>query len=112
MGVSAQWQDMEKQAIQMTFCAPWTWAEYERASTDITTMLASVQHRVDIHIHMAKAGVLPTDSMFRLRESYADLTPNLGEYVFIGAPDEFKSMMRVTDRYYTALGGTLAFSFA
>jgi hypothetical protein len=33
--------------------------------------------------------------------------PNLGEYVFIGAPEGFESLMAVTDRYYTALGGVL-----
>lgn len=112
MGVSVYWENSRHTAIVLKFTAPWTWDEYERVGTELEAMVQSVNHTVDVLIHIAEAGAIPTDSMFRLRELYHSTLPNLGEYVFIGAPDGFKSLMTVTDRYYTALGGALDYRFA
>jgi hypothetical protein len=75
-------------------------------------MVNGVDHTVDVLINITDVGTIPDDAMFRMSELYAEALPNLGEYIFIGAPEGFKSLMGVTDRYYTALGGNLAYRFA
>ncbi|MCU0466823.1 MAG: hypothetical protein MUF38_19940 [Anaerolineae bacterium] len=107
MGVSIYWENSQHTAIHLKFTAPWTWDEYESASADLIAMADSVPHTVDILINMTDAGELPADAVLRMGEMYTDDLPNLGEYVFMGAPDGFESLMAVTDRYYTALGGVL-----
>lgn len=112
MGVSIYWENSQQTAIVMKFAAPWSWDEYEVVGTELEAMVNSVSHTVDILINITEGGAIPDDGMFRMRELYTSNLSNLGNYVFIGAPEEFKSLMSVTDRFYTALGGSLSYSFA
>ncbi|MBC8171849.1 MAG: hypothetical protein H7X77_09250 [Anaerolineae bacterium] len=112
MSVSAAWHNPERKALVMTFTAPWTWAEFEKVSPKIEAAIASVSHNVDVIIDMSRAGEIPASALDRLRNIYADATINLGDYLFVGADDDFKAMFAVADRYYTALGGSLTYHFA
>lgn len=110
MGVITHWENSRQTAIVLRFCAPWTWAGFEDASAQLAAMVQGAAHRVDVLIHMAEAGDLPDDALFRMGEWYAADLPNLGQYVLIGAPDGFDGLMAVADRYYTAMGGALAYA--
>lgn len=111
MAVSIRWSDPRKNSLLLTFTAPWTWEEYEAVSPEIDAAMASVPHVVDLVIDVTLAGELPDDALQRLANSYADPTPNMGQYIFVGASDEFRMLFEAVDRYYTALGGELEYSF-
>jgi hypothetical protein len=111
MAVTVNWKDEHKSALVLTFNAPWTWDDFERVDADIEHAFHSVTHTVDLVIDLHNAGPLPDDIFYRMRDAYADATDNIGQYVFLGAPDDFGETMAVVDRYYTALGGRLEFRF-
>jgi hypothetical protein len=103
MPVSIRWSDPRRQSLLLTFTAPWTWDQYEALSGDIDAAFDSVPHTVDLVIDVTEAGTLPEDALFRLRNSYSSPIVNIGEYIFVGATDEFKKLFEAADRYYTAL---------
>lgn len=111
MSVTLSWNGPEKTALILSFMTPWTWEHYEAVSRDLTAAFASVSHTVDLVVDMTYAGRLPHDSLYQLRNVYGNDTPNLGRFIFVGATNEFKTMMLTADRYYTALGGQLDFCF-
>lgn len=111
MSIAIKWLNPQRTALVMTFTAPWTWAEFEEVSLRVERAFASVSHRVDLIIDMTAAGEIPDSALDRLRNSYADPTINLGDYIFVGAGDDFKAILAVADRYYTALGGSLDYRF-
>lgn len=112
MAVQVYWENSQHTAVVLKFTAPWSWADYEVVGAELEAMVNSVSHTVDVLINITDAGAIPADGMFRMRELYTQTLPNLGEYVFIGAPEGFKSLMNVADRYYTALGGELDYRIA
>jgi hypothetical protein len=112
MSVIVHWENSQHTAVMLRFRATWTWAEFELASARLEALVSSVSHRVDVLIDMAEAGEIPTDGLLRMGELYADALPNLGQYVFIGAPQGFEAVMGVADRYYGALGGRLDYHIA
>ncbi len=113
MSVAFQWTNPQRTALTLTFAAPWTWDEFERVSPKIEQEFATVDHPVDLLIDLRDAAdTVPDGSMVYLRDAYADGLANLREYVFIGAPEAFKMLFMAVDRYYTALGGRLAYRFA
>lgn len=112
MGVMAYWENSQQTAVVLRFSAPWTWAEFEVASAQLEAMVRAVPQRVDVLIHMVEAGGIPSDALLRMGEMYANQLPNLGEYVFMGAPAGFERTMAVTDRYYGVRGGHLAYRMA
>ncbi len=112
MGVMAYWENSQQTAVVLRFSAPWTWAEFEVASAQLEAMVRAVPQRVDVLIHMVEAGGIPSDALLRMGEMYANQLPNLGEYVFMGAPAGFERTMAVADRYYGVRGGYLAYRMA
>src|SRR5262245_57269342 len=112
MSVSTRWNNPQHTALLLTFTAPWTWDDFEQVSQSIESAFASVDHTVDLIIDVSWAGELPSNTLDRLRDTYADATSNLGCYIFVGATDAFKTLLTIADRYYTALGGRLDFRFA
>jgi hypothetical protein len=79
--------------------------------SQLAAAFASVPHRVDLIIDLTHAGHIPNGTLYYLRDAYAEATENLGEYIFIGAPEPFKTLFYAADRYYTVLGGHLDFRF-
>ena len=112
MGVQISWDDEARQALRLTFYAPWTWAEYDAISDDIEHKFNSTSNLVTLLIDLRNAGEMPIEVIHRLRDAYADATYNLGGYIFIGASEHFTTLMTVADNYYTMLGGHLDFTFA
>jgi hypothetical protein len=111
MSISITWNNSQKTSLVLTFTGPWSWDEYERMDAHIAAAFASVTHRVDLIIDLSQAGRIPKGTLYYLRDAYSDETENLGEYIFVGAPDSFKRLFLAADRYYTVLGGHLKFRF-
>lgn len=111
MSVFVNWDNLAKTAIRLSFVAPWSWAEYEIMSHKIEALMYSVVHKVDLIIDVRSVGEMPKNSLAELANSYADTNPNLGRYILVGVPETFQNLMRAADRYYTALGGHLQFTF-
>lgn len=103
--------NLESDALVMTFKAPWTWADFDALESRIEELFNSVPYDVDLIIDLREAGAMPESVMARLRDAYADGTDNLRQYIFVGASPEFIEAFKTADRYYTALGGRLAYTF-
>lgn len=111
MSVSIAWSNPQQTSLILTFTALWSWDDYERTSADIEAAFSSVSHKVDLIIDLSQAGRIPKGTLYFLRDAYSDSTENLGEYIFVNAPDTFKTLFHAADRYYTVLGGHLDFRF-
>lgn len=108
MSVSIQWDNPEHTALILTFTAPWVWDEYEVISDTIQVAFESVSNDIDLIIDLRHAGKhIPDHVMSQLRDAYSDGTPNLDQYIFVGATPQFIQQLSIADRYFTALGGTL-----
>jgi hypothetical protein len=111
MSVFVAWGNPHKTSLILTFAMPWRWDDYEQLSAHIEAAFASVPHPVDLVIDVRAAGTIPAEALHELGKAYADATPNLGEYVFVGASAHFRGLFAAAHRYYTALGGQLNYRF-
>lgn len=111
MSVTATWDNDEKTAILLTFTAPWTWEAFEQTRDQITAMLHDVNDEIDLIIDVRNGGDIPEDAIRRLRRAYSGAALTLRRYILVGAPKSVQELFGVADRYYTALGGFLEFSF-
>ena len=110
MSISIKWDNPEKTALILTFVAPWRWDEYEVISDTIQQAFDSVSTNIDLIIDLRYAGHhIPDHVLSQLRDAYADATPNLDQYIFVGANSLFIQQLTIADRYLTALGGALDF---
>lgn len=112
MSVIIHWDNPQQNALVLTFTAPWTWDEYEAISERIEQHFESATDEVDLIVDMRSAGDVPQHLFSQFREAYADTTPNLGQYIFVGATPEFLDYLAVIDHYLTALGGQLDYRCA
>lgn len=102
---------LEDDALVMTFKSPWTWDEYQQIEADIERLFHLAAEDVDLIIDLRDAGNMPESVLARLRDAYADGTDNLRQYIFVGAQPSFVEAFKTADRYYTALGGRLKYTF-
>lgn len=107
MSVTIHWDNPQQTALVLTFTAPWTWDEYEAISETIQQHFESATDEVDLIVDMRSAGDIPQHLFSQFRDAYADTTPNLGQYIYVGATSAFMDHMAIVDRYLTALGGQL-----
>ena len=108
MSISIQWDNPEKTALILTFVAPWRWDQYETISDTIQHAFDSASTNIDLIIDLRHAGThIPDHVLSQLRDAYADGTPNLDQYIFVGASTQFIQQLLIADRYLTALGGAL-----
>ncbi|MCA9885164.1 MAG: hypothetical protein KC708_19440 [Anaerolineae bacterium] len=111
MSVTVRWYNEDKQALVLAFSTPWDWQQFALVDDELEYGFLSVKHTVDLLIDLRQAGPMPMDMFELLADAYADATPNLGRYIFLGADAAFKQQMETAESYYQVYGGYLEYIF-
>lgn len=110
MPVSVQWYDEEQHIILYTFEGQWTWEELHGVLNEVSTMMGSVNHRVDAIIDLSSSRFVPSNALLKMRIESDQPSPNWGIGVFVQAGtfinallETFKRLNRtVSQRYFIA----------
>ena len=111
MSVSVRWYNEDKRALVLTFVAPWGWDDFAQVDQDLEYGFSSVLHTVDLLADLRQAGSMPMDVVDLLADAYADATPNIGRYIFLGADETFKQQLETAESYYRVFGGHIDYVF-
>lgn len=111
MSVSVRWYNEDKRALVLTFIVPWDWDEFAQVDQELEYGFGSVSHTVDLLADLRQAGSMPMDVIDLLADAYADATPNIGRYIFLGADEQFKQQLETAESYYRVFGGHIDYVF-
>jgi hypothetical protein len=82
MSIQATWGSQDKTRIHVTFLGDWDWYDFYAAAGDITRLMMTVNHPVDVIMDMQASKPVPPDFAVHLGRT-ALRRPNLGAIVLV-----------------------------
>ncbi len=98
MGISVNWDNDDKQIILVTYHQPWNWEDFETSLAEISTLLRSVPHMVDLIVDVQDGGELPRDALSRFRRMTEKVPPNQKRLVLVGGDAFDKALMHTVQK--------------
>ncbi len=107
MAIELRWDDEAKLIIRENYQGHWTWDDFFAMSTEVATMMKSVDHRVDILANM-KDGIMPMSgaSMSFSKKALAALPPNWGIMVIVTNPF-IRALASIFKKFDSQLGSKM-----
>lgn len=103
MSIILSWHDDAKTMLRYDFPESWTWQDFYQAfRTGTSEYTATVDHPVDILIHLPEGGKLPASghAISNARRALKEKSPNLNRIVVVGGNALVKAMVNVLSRVY------------
>jgi hypothetical protein len=86
MAVTVGWDNDEMTVLVIRFQRPWDWSEFNRAVEELSRLLASVEHKVDIIFDIREAGFPPEGAVNRFRKAAEIRHSNVNLLIYIAPP--------------------------
>jgi hypothetical protein len=110
MSIAIDWFDAEHTIIRYQFEGRWTWDDLYGAITQVNTMLASVDHKVDVIIDFERSLGVPPGALTHLRSNSLRAADNWNGGVFVGVNPFIRALLsaflsvnrKLTERYAVA----------
>jgi len=97
MTIHIEWDNAERTIVRAEFNDPYTWDEYDAASSKIRDMVTGVSHRVDmITLLNPKISQPPGNGFPHYRRTMLQMPPNFGLFVSVGAGNPVARMIMST----------------
>jgi hypothetical protein len=100
MPISVTWDNAEQTVICLTFDGRWTWDDYHTAASEISAMLNSVNHRVDLIVDF-RTSELPNNAVKQVESGSALFWhPQAGFGVLVGVKGFIRSLLMLFIQVY------------
>lgn len=101
MTVSTEWDTKDQTAILISYISPWEWNEHYDSIRKMHTMMASVEHKVDLIYDFSKGNSLPSRALLHFMRGITQPRPkNTNRIIAVGAEGLMVSIARILRRIY------------
>lgn len=100
MGITVEWDNLEKTIILCTYRDTWTWEEFFWAAQKASALQDTVQHTVDMVLDMRDSASTPSGVTGKFREIARIHHPNTGIRVLVTHTDVIKVLFQVFASVY------------
>ena len=111
MTITVSWGNEDKTIIALSYERPWNWVEFETAVGEMTALLDSVNHPVDMIFDIRRAGAPPRGALDRFKKVAETNHPNAGWLVFIDSGTVVMRFLDLLMKLYGLTGNVPKFQF-
>lgn len=99
MKIQPTWDNDEKTIIRHIFERGWGWTDFHQALEQASTMMGTVNHRVDVLLDFRAASMIPNGAITQVKTAYTNpKPPNVGATVVVGANSFMQALVSVGTR--------------
>jgi hypothetical protein len=96
MKIEPKWDNEQKSIIRHVFERGWGWTDFHQALEEASTMMGTVDHRVDVILDFRDASIIPSGAITQVKKAYSNPKhPNVGSTVVIGANSFMQALVQV-----------------
>jgi hypothetical protein len=96
MKIEPIWDNEQKTIIRHVFQRGWGWTDFHQALEQASTMMSTVDHRVDVILDFREASIIPSGAITQVKKAYSNPKhPNVGTTVVIGANNFMQALVQV-----------------
>ena len=96
MKIEPKWDNEQKTIIRHVFQRGWGWTDFHQALEEASTMMNTVDHRVDVILDFRDASIIPSGAITQVKKAYSNPKhPNVGTTVVIGANNFMQALVQV-----------------
>jgi hypothetical protein len=97
MSIHASWDNEAKTVIHSVSHGDWNWEEAYAVTREINTMLASVDHKVDLIIgaEANSRGKIPPNAVSHWHNTYRNLHPNARRIIVVGVNPFVNALLNI-----------------
>ena len=99
MKIESVWDNEDKTIIRHIFERGWGWTDFHQALDHASSMMDTVDHRVDVILDFRGASMIPSGAITQVKKAYTNPKhPNIGTTVVIGASAFMQAIVSVGTR--------------
>lgn len=96
MKIEPMWDNEQQTIIRHIFQRGWSWTDFHQALEKASTMMDTVQHRVDVVLDFRDASIIPSGAITQVKKAYSNPKhPNIGATVVVGANSFMQALVQV-----------------
>ncbi len=105
MGISVQWDNVDRTSLRYVYEGRWTWDELYRAVSEGNAMVGSVPHKVYIIIDVTHSSLIPQNALSQGMRVNAESPANMGLRIVVGANAFLRTLADVAAKVFGATQG-------
>lgn len=112
MSIEVEWDTEEKNAIRVTYHAPWTWVEFDTAQVKINNLMGSMEKVISLIFDVREGGTPPPGAMTKFKRVVQTQHLNRGLIIFVGKAILVQTFLNLILRIYGKTVKDPSFVFA
>ncbi len=104
--IKVTWDNEQKTILHVHVHGAWTWANMETAIQEVTSLLDTVEHKVDTIFDATGAGPIPPNAFAYLRKMNRSSHPNQDKVAVVGLTPLARTLMNTFSKVYGLAKGS------
>ena len=100
MPIHVRWENKEQTIVRLDFVSPVSWEIFQAAIDETVSLVASVNHRVDILSIPGEVPMPPGSPAQQVQRAFKKLPPNIGMVVMVTSDDYARTIVSAVGGVY------------